>query len=518
MTRRAVSQPEKPLAWFSRLPRIYRVAVAALLGAVAPLGQAPYDQPLVMLLVFSLAFVLMRRQSRRNDAALIGWAFGVGYFSVALIWIIEPFQIDPDRHAWMAPFALVFMSMGLALFWGGAFGLARQLSSRTWPLILTWTAAEALRAYLFTGFPWASPAQALVDGIAGQSLAWVGPHGVTLWLMSLAWALSFPAAYRGRKVMRVGQAGLLCSAIGLFYLPPSAATALFTGHWVRLVQPNAAQHLKWQPEFAQQFFESQLSFTAAPTTGGTPTPSLTVWPETSIPWSLETAAPVLSQIAATAQGRFTALGLLRREETSVFNSMAVLDGDALEPQVYDKHHLVPFGEYIPFGRFAAKLGLSGLADTAGTGFASGTGPELLDFGPLGRGLPLVCYEAVFAHDVNASPDRPDFLLQITNDAWFGRNIGPQQHLAQARMRAIEQGLPLMRAANTGISAMIDPQGRIIASLPMGVSGFVDAPLPRPMPPTLYSRTGDIPIVILLVIGLVTAKLWPGPGGVRSIRD
>ncbi|MBW4710338.1 apolipoprotein N-acyltransferase [Roseobacter sp. YSTF-M11] len=511
---KAAPRSDKPWAWYSGLPRLGRVAIAAFLGALAPLGQAPYDQPLVMLLVISLAFLLMRRQKRPGDAAMIGWAFGVGYFSIALIWIVQPFQVDPDRHAWMAPFALVFMSIGLALFWGGAFGLARLLSRRTWPLVLTWTAAEVLRAYLFTGFPWASPAQALVNGAAGQSLAWVGPHGVNLWLMSSAWALSFPAVYRGRIIMRLGQGALLCSAIALFYLPPSAPVSPVTAHWVRLVQPNAAQHLKWRPENTQRFFDAQLAFTAAPPPVGQPEPDLIVWSETAIPWTLETAGPALEQISQAAAGRPVALGLLRRSDRAVYNSLAVLDGAGQARQVYDKHHLVPFGEYIPFGHLAERLGLSGLADTSGIGFASGAGPRVLDFGALGLGLPLICYEAVFAHDVNGSDQRPDFLVQVTNDAWFGHSVGPQQHLAQARMRAIEQGLPLMRAANTGISAMIDPRGRVIASLPMGVAGYADAPLPAPLPATLYSRIGDTPLVIFLIVGLLGAKLHSGRSSSR----
>ena len=496
----------KPWEWYTRLPRLGRMAIAAFVGALGPLGQAPYNQPLVMLLVFSLGFLMLRRQKRTSDAALIGWSFGLGYFSVAMIWIMQPFQIDPERHAWMAPFALLFMSAGLALFWGAAFWAARLLSNRTWPLILTWTAAELLRAYVLTGFPWANPAQALVNGAAGQSLAWVGSHGVTLWLMSLAWALSFPAMYRRRQVMRLGQAALLGSAAVLFYLPPSAPTAPLTPHVVRLVQPNAEQHLKWQPDHARGFFDRQLEFTAAPPEQEAAAPDLTIWPETAIPWVLQDAGSALEMIAAAANGQPVALGLLRRQDGLLYNSMAVLDAAGRADQIYDKHHLVPFGEYIPLSSIAERIGLTGLAQVSAVGFASGPGARTLDFGALGRGLPLICYEAVFAHDVNAAPERADFIVQVTNDAWFGRDVGPQQHLAQARMRAIEQGLPLMRAANTGISAMIDPHGRILASLPLGSAGFIDAALPHPLQPTFYSRTGDWPLAILLLCGLAAAAV------------
>ncbi|MFK7880030.1 apolipoprotein N-acyltransferase [Roseobacter sp.] len=492
--------------WYKRLPLSGQAGIALVLGAIAALGQAPFNQPIVMLLSFALVFLILGNCRRRGDAGLIGWSLGVGYFGVALFWIVEPFQIDPDRHAWMAPFALAFMSMGLALFWSGAFWFARYLSSRTWPLVFTWTAAEVLRAYLFTGFPWASPAQALVSGAAGQGLAWGGPHGVMLWLMSIASALSFPLAYRKWRVLGVVQLVLLCSATALFYKSPSASPSATTGHWVRLIQPNAAQHLKWQPDFVQSFFDQQLRFTAAAPKEGALPPSLTVWPETSIPWALDQAQLAFDQIASSARGQTVALGLLRRSNGALYNSMAVLDATGAAQQIYDKHHLVPFGEYIPFGHFLTQFGITGLAQSSAIGFAGGPGPQVLDFGVLGLGVPLICYEAVFAHGLNTTGPRADFLLQITNDAWFGQNAGPQQHLAQARMRAIEQGLPLMRSANTGISAMIDPKGRVLASLPMGVAGFLDAPLPAPGKVTLYGRTGDIPIIVLLTLVLLSTVL------------
>ncbi|MCV3270484.1 apolipoprotein N-acyltransferase [Roseobacter sinensis] len=483
------------------MPRWGRMGLAALVGGVGALGQAPYDQPLALLLVLSLGFLMFGCHTRAGEAALIGWSFGVGYFCATLVWILQPFQIDPDKHAWMAPFALFFMSTGLALFWGAAFWAARRVSHTGWPLILTWTTAELLRAYVLTGFPWASPAQALVNGAAGQALAWVGPHGLTLWLMSLAWAVSLRQCYGRRRLMRGGQVIVFVCAVVLLYLPPSAPDAPLTPHVVRLVQPNAAQHLKWQPDFAQVFFDRQLEFTAAPAEPGGAKPALTVWPETAIAWAYEDAGRALEMISGAAQGGPVALGLLRRTPAALFNSMAVLGAAGVPAQIYDKHHLVPFGEYIPLAPVANSLGLTGLAQVSAIGFGRGPGPQTLDFGALGRGLPLICYEAVFAHDVNAVPQRPDFIVQITNDAWFGRDIGPYQHLAQARMRAIEQGLPLMRAANTGVSAMIDPHGRILASLPMGAAGFIDAPLPRPQAPTLYSRTGDLPLVLLVLAGL-----------------
>jgi apolipoprotein N-acyltransferase len=489
-------------SWFSHLPFPLRLALAALLGALGALGQAPYGFALVLVLACTAAFLMFRRTVMSHRAGLIGWAFGTGYFAHALAWIVEPFLVDAAAHGWMAPFALVFMAGGLALFWGAAFWAARVLSPRTWPLVVTWAAAELARAYVLTGFPWAGISQVVIDGAAARALAFAGPHGTTLWLLSLVWALSFPA--RG-VLARAGQGAVLAALVVGLHVPSFRPPAALTEHRIRLVQPNAEQHLKWRPDMAQLFYARQLALTAAPPAEGQPAPDLVVWPETAIPWQLAEAGPALREIGAAAGGAPVALGVLRAAEGRWRNALAVVDTRGDVQAVYDKHHLVPFGEYIPLADLAGRVGLRGLAEIRGPGFGPGPGPVLLDLGALGRALPLICYEAVFAYDVNAAPARADFLLQITNDAWFGTWAGPPQHLAQARMRAIEQGLPLMRAANTGISAMIDPFGRVTASLPLGEAGFVDATLPQPLPPTLYSRLGDWPVALLLIFGIAMSR-------------
>jgi apolipoprotein N-acyltransferase len=192
-----------------------------------------------------------------------------------------------------------------------------------------------------------------------------------------------------------------------------------------------------------------------------------------------------------------------------YNSLAMILPDGSIGPVYDKHHLVPFGEYIPFGDIAYRLfGVSAFASQQGAGYSAGPGAAVLDLGPkLGHALPLICYEAVFPQDLRAAPQRADWIMQITNDAWFGKLTGPWQHLAQARLRAIEQGLPLLRAANTGISAVIDARGRVVAAIPLGVADFVDAPLPPPLPPTVYAQTGDLPLVLLLLGLCAGLLLW-----------
>lgn len=468
------------------------------LGVVAALGQAPFDLPALMLAGIALALWLSRRAQSPARAAAFGWAFGFGYFVLALHWIVSPFLVDVARHGWMAPFALLLLSGGIALFWMLAFWMARMLGRGTGWICVTLPATEMLRAYVFTGFPWASPAQALVDTGAGQALGVIGPYAATGLIMSAAMLLARPP-----RILSWG-AGLLIGAACV--LPASLPDAPLTGAVLRLVQPNAPQHQKWDPLMIPVFYDRQLAFTAAPPTEGLPAPAAILWPETAIPWRLDRADSILREISATAAGTPVILGVQRSEENRHYNALVALTATGEIAQIYDKQHLVPFGEYIPFGNALAGLGIHGLAAQEGAGFSAGTGARLIDLGPLGQALPLICYEAVFAHDVNAAPARPDLILHITNDAWFGTYAGPQQHLAQARMRAIEQGLPVARAANTGISAMIDPRGRITHSLGLGEAGFIDAPLPAPGAPTLYSRTGDLPLMVLMVLALLSGAV------------
>ncbi|MCX7567080.1 apolipoprotein N-acyltransferase [Sulfitobacter sp. F26169L] len=477
------------------MPRFKRYAVPVVAGAVAALGQAPVDVPALLLAGFAAIFLLVfRRNPSPRQAAGIGFAFGFGYFLVSLHWIVSPFLVDAARHGWMAPFAVVLMAAGGAVFWMLAFWGGRRLGPRPYWLILTLPAVEMLRAYIFTGFPWATPAQSTVDTLLGQALALVGPHGVNITLMAIAVAMA-------HSVLRWRSGGAVI-ALGLtvpLWVPVIAPQAALTGHVIRLVQPNAPQHQKWDPLMIPVFYERQLSFTGAAPTHGTQRPALVVWPETAIPWALNRSQVIVEEISAVADGTPVIIGAQRTEDGRHYNTLAVIGAQGQVVQRYDKHHLVPFGEYVPLGDFAARFGFYGLAPQHGAGFSRGAGAQLLDLGALGRALPLICYEAVFAHDVNAAPERPEFIIHATNDAWFGTYAGPQQHLAQTRMRAIEQGLPVARAANTGITAMIDPRGRVLDRIGLGQADFIDAPLPQPHAPTLYSRTGDLPWAVIMAV-------------------
>lgn len=480
---------------------LLRMTLAAGLGALAALGLAPYGfWPVTLVALALIPWLLLGIVSPRR-AAWIGWALGTGYFAHALIWIIEPFLVDIARHGWMAPFALIFLSGGLALFWGAAFWAAfkmgRSPASRILMLIVTLSLAELARAYVLTGFPWAGLAQIWVGTDVALWLAWIGPQG--LGVLTVAAAMLPAAAHSESDSLLPKLAGFI-PLVGLLLGGAAFAWAVPATHpttgIVRIIQPNAPQHQKWDPDMMPVFFQRQLDFSAE-----TPQPDLIVWPETAVPVLLDYAGPAIARMLGASGGTPMAVGIQRSEGARAYNSLIYLDGTGEITAVYDKHHLVPFGEYFPGGDFAARLGLRGFAAQQGDGYSAGPGPVLLDFDGLGRALPLICYEAVFPQDVSGTVERADFLLQVTNDAWFGQRAGPYQHLAQAQMRAIELGLPMVRAANTGVSAMIDPWGQIIDSLPLGQAGYIDAPLPAPLRRTLYARSGDWPVLWLLVLGL-----------------
>ncbi|RBI70539.1 apolipoprotein N-acyltransferase [Roseovarius sp. TE539] len=469
-------------------------AAAASLGAVSALGQAPVDLWPLTLIALGGLFALFRKAARMKSAALIGFAAGTGYFLLALSWIVEPFLVDVARHGWMAPFALAFMAAGLGLFWSAGFAVARLAGGGVVAWVAALTLAEAARAVLFTGFPWAQVGHIWIDT---PVLAWsaiIGPLGLSAVALAAGAGLflALRARLKGMLVVAVVAALYLAAPLLDRAVPVSEDAPL-----VRLVQPNAPQDRKWDPDWMGVFFNRQIAFTA----DGADRPDLIVWPETSVPVPLHRAGTALGQVSEAAGDVPVVLGVQRREGARLYNSMVLLGPGGDVRAQYDKHHLVPFGEYLPFGRHLRRFGLRGLAAEDGNGFSAGPGPRVIDVGGIGSALPLICYEGVFARNVAMAPRRPDFLLLITNDAWFGDISGPHQHLAQARLRSAERGLPMIRVANTGISAVIDAQGRITGAIELGESGWTDLPLPPPSSPTIYSRTGDWPLILLLLAGL-----------------
>lgn len=476
----------------------WRLLVLGALGAMAALGQAPVGAWPLSVLGFALAYGLFRRAAGGRQAAGIGWAFGTGYFLVSLNWIIEPFLVDVARHGWMAPFALLGLSGGLALFWALALGLSRAMGGGALGFVGGLGLIELARGYVLTGFPWAQPGHVLIDTPLLHWASYLGSLGLTALVLLAAVALWAAMTGARRALLALGAMAILWPAGALLTPEAGAASEAAT---VRLIQPNAPQHEKWDPDKIQGFFDRQLAFSAAGER-----PDLIVWPETAVPVMLERAASTLEVISEAAGGVPVVVGLQRRDEMRLYNTLALVEAGGSVAAVYDKHHLVPFGEYMPYGDHLAQFGIHGMAAKNGQGFSSGPGAQVIEMGALGRALPLICYEGVFAQDLRAAPGRADFILLITNDAWFGKFSGPYQHLAQARLRSAEFGLPMVRVANTGVSAMIDATGRITAALPLGEAGWRDAALPPPLPPTLYARLGDSPMLGVFLVFLALSRL------------
>lgn len=472
------------------------------LGLIAALGLAP----LGIWAATPLAMAALIWRLSPLPAAAVFWhvlAAGFGWFALSLSWITEPFLVDIARHGWMAPFALILMALGGALFWavpaGAAARLARGPAAQATAIAAALVLSDWLRGWIFTGFPWAQIGHAWIDTPVAQMAAWTGALGLGTLTMALA---ALPVLLRGRAVMATALAAALLAGpwiAGTMRLAaPMPADRPVT---LRIVQPDAAQHLKWDPEWSTVFFQRLLDLSAEPGPR-----DLVIWPETAVNFLLEDADAVLPMMSQAA-GAPLVMGIQRREGSRFFNSLATVVPGGEVTQVYDKFHLVPFGEYVPWGDALAHLGIGAFAARQGNGYSAGPGPQIMSAPGVPDFQPLICYEAIFPQHLRHLDQRPGWLLQATNDAWFGTLSGPYQHLDQARLRAIETGLPLVRAANTGVSAVVDARGRILDSLPLNQPGKIDAALPGALPATPWLAVGNVPVLTLLLLVLGLA-LWP----------
>jgi len=492
--RRSVTRPASP----------FSLALSPIAGVLAALGQEPYALPLALLAGLGLLFALNRQSPSRGTSGRSGLLFALGYFGFTLSWLIHPFQVDAATHGWLAPIALFLLVAGLALLWALAFWLAHTLTPqpdwRPASTALLLTGTEMLREHLFTGFPWALPGYTWTDQPIGQAASLVGVHGLTAITLTVA-ALPFTGRRRGPRIILALAILAGLHGMGLLRLHLSPADP-GVGLPLRLVQPNIPQPEKWPTAFATRNRDTLFALSLQPAAED---PVLILWPETAITWRrLDPTANLTGDDDSLPHGRQVLAGIIRQDDRSVYNT-AVIRRPAAPIAFVDKSRLVPFGEYVPFASLMARFGLGPLASGDTAGFARGSGPGLLAIDGIGRVRVLICYEAIFPGLARQGP-RPAALVQITNDAWFGLHSGPHQHLAHSRMRSLELGLPLVRVANTGISAVIDSSGRIIAKLPLGETGIIDAPLPPPRPETLYARTGDAPLLttMLLLLLLQTA--------------
>jgi len=500
--------------WIRGLAGWRRLLFAFATGALSAFGFAPAEFFPVLLLGIAVLFLLLDG-ARASEHPLrggfaAGWGFAFGQYLTGWHWIGYAFMVDPSAHLWQMPFALLFLTSGLALYAGIASALAllfwRPGPARLLIFAVSYAAAEWLRGHLLTGFPWNLPAYGWGMSLAVmQSLSFLGAYGLSFLTILLGASLaefccSAKRAWRAPVLM-----------IGLFALLWAGGAARLATHpfqavpgvTLRIVQPDIPQREKESRALAARNWLRLLTLSIRPGS-----PNLIIWPEAAPPNFLFDEEPeALKEIGLlTGQSRTLITGEARFQRTaeklSVFNSLFIFSPGASAPAIYDKFHLVPFGEFVPFAAALNRLGISKLTGGQGS-FDTGDGPHTYQLKNAPPVTPLICYEIIFPGAVT-SGQRPGWFVNVTDDSWFGPWAGPYQHLLIARARAIEEALPVARAANTGVSAVIDPYGRITARLGLGKMGILDTPLPVAAAPSLYARFGDWMFLFLLLAAALSA--------------
>lgn len=506
----------------SRGQRWARIGLALLAGAGAALAHPPFGI-LPGLFGYALLMILSERSATTRGAFWMGWLAGFAYFLISCWWVAEAFLVNPAQ-AWMAPFAASALPAGLGLFWGTATALYRRFGPRGLERVLVFTALfcllEWLRGHVLTGFPWNPAGASWKAGSAASQFAAIGGvYGLSVLTVGAAATFGplFSTGPRRGRIVTAALGALVVAALvvgGSIRL--SQARLELTDTTVRIVQANVAQASKWTPEAYEGIVRRYVDLTAQP---AAVTPDLVIWPEGSLPASGNDVFAAGAWEAAAIQaalkpGQTLLMGSgIGEPDPSVpeggryYNSLLVVQNlGGLSPAVsaaYDKYRLVPFGEYLPAGRLMGALGVRALTHMP-TDFSAGPRPAPIDIPGAPRAQPLICYESLYPGFTTAGANRPDWILNISNDAWFGATSGPLQHLNLASYRAIETALPVVRSTPTGTSAMIDPWGRVIGDqrLDNGQSGVIDAVLPWPAGLTLYGRFGDTLFWLMIGFGLL----------------
>ena len=495
--------------WRRRLIALGGGAFGAL--ALAPIGFFPaFLVPMVLavwLIDGSDSESLWASLRRAADA---GWWMGFGYFVAGLWWLGSAFLAEADKFAWALPLGVLGLPAGLALFTAFGFAFARLMWSRGGARIFALAAAlslaEWLRGHVLTGFPWNDFGMVLGGNlIFAQAASIFGLYGLTLASVLIFAAPALLGDAKPNRLLPAAAAAAL-AALAIFGF---ARLQDFAGEIqdvrLRVVQPNIPLD-EFRADRAVPLLEHYLDLSTRPVPPQSADPTHIFWPESAFPFIISRDGGALALIRSRLQGAILFTGAARVEiegrDATYFNAINVIAGGEVV-ESYDKMHLAPFGEYMPFARFLAKAGITQFVAIPG-GFESGASSRLLTSPGLPPVFPMVCYESIFpdeiADRINSENLRPGVLLNVTNDGWFGATPGPYQHFAQARLRAIEQGLPLIRSANTGISAIVDPFGRTLASAPLGVEAVIDGFLPRSLSPTLFSRAPHaIPIILWIFV-------------------
>ena len=484
-----------------------KAVVACIMGAGSTLAMPPWNLWPLLWVSFPSLFLLLSSAQTKRAAALLGWWFGLGFFATGFAWISNAFFVDRETFAALALPAIGGLAAGFALYVAcvalAVFvfpPLSKQAMPRATVLHTTcriiffaalWALVEWWRGWFLTGFPW-NPIGSIWVALLPllQSVSVIGVYGLSF--LTVVAATSFSLLVRVQKKRTMFTMIVVChlplvagGLLGGFYLFGSAVDPV-PDVKLRLVQPNIAQADKWRPGLRERHLVDQVDMSR----NGAEDVTHVLWAETAAPYALNRAPQAVAAVAAgsppqgvviTGAPRIVGAG----KDRQAYNSLYAIDGNGSVVATYDKFHLVPFGEYTPLRSLIPLPQLTG-----STGFSAGPGPQMLTVPGLPPFSPLICYEIIFTGAVTPPGSRPGWLFNLTNDAWFGQSSGPFQHLAAAQLRAVEEGLPVVRVANTGISAVIDGHGRILTALDLGQRGHIDSMLPQALPATVFSQLGQ----------------------------
>ena len=505
-----------------------RALVAFLAGALAVLTQAPYDFFAAGFIAFPVLVWLLDGSTlgssggvlrRLRPAFAVGWWFGFGYFLAGLWWIGGALLVEADEFAWALPLAVVGIPLLLAFFYGLATAVARSIWSSNIGCIAAlafgFALAEWLRGFLFTGFPWNAIGYAAMPvPLLMQSDAVVGMNGMNALAV---FVFAVPALLAGRRHLRFGFAVavlLVTAHVGFGYVrltAPQPADVKTLD--VRIVQPSVDLAEKWDASVRDRIFATMLALSSKEPEAGHQKPQLILWPETSVPFLFTERPEALTAIGdMLADGQMLIAGAVREEEAAgqgadsrYYNSVVAIDDRGEIADAVDKVHLVPFGEYLPFADLLKRLGVEQLV-AGPMNFSAGNERHAITVPGGARALPFICYEVIFPDLVSVDVASSELIVNLTNDAWFGDTPGPYQHFRQAQLRAVENGLPLLRAANNGISAVVDPRGRTIDALAINARGAMDVRVPIYRQETLSAAQRRINGFVVMILFALAAGL------------
>ncbi len=483
-------------------------------GALCNLAFAPFHFFVATIASIAIFFALCQKTTSRKEDFWLGWCYGFGYFVFGVYWISISLLVDAQSFAWLIPFALTLIPSVLALYFAmlsSSFNFVIKKFSFTKNyekfliFAIFWTVCEILRAFLFTGFPWNLLGYVwMFSDTAIQISSVFGVWGLSFFavLVSLLPIIYFTKDRSKQDLTFVVTIILLVIANFIFGYCRIADTKIANDKnlKLRLVQGNIRQEMKWDAREKYHNFIKHIKMTNSEDSSDI---AAVIWSETSVPYTIDESSEIVEQLKLAVPNRSNGDGMLvtggirlksdgGENIENVWNSVFVINKNGIAAS-YDKHHLVPFGEYVPLQKY---LPFVQKVTKGAIGFSEGEGPKTIR-GDLISISPLLCYEVIFPDKIIDRNDRPDLLVNLTNDAWFGNSTGPYQHFDMAKMRAVEYGIPLARVANTGITAFFDPFGRVISKINLNQEGIIDVDLVKNLEPTIYSRYCFAPLLLLV---------------------